>query len=155
MVSSLKYQRVLLISCKISLTSSPLCFSLSLFWSQVEVLRMFILPKHQKTQFKKVFFAWKGLAFCKCQGLSRINNAFVLGVHEERRGSNRLQQWCGISKQLLNEWQSQGLMIWTWENPEGAPGEEAAAADEPVKVRQKLKRKQVVNGLHLYSAFLH
>lgn len=66
------------------------------------------------------------------QGLSWINNAFVLGVRSEKRESNRLELWCGISKQLLHEWQSQGLLIWTWENPGGAGGEETAAAAEPL-----------------------
>ncbi len=66
------------------------------------------------------------------QGLRWINNAFVLGVQSEKRESNRLELWCGISEQLLHEWQSQGLLIWTWENPGGAGGEETAAAAEPL-----------------------
>lgn len=54
-------------------------------------------------------------------------------MRSERRESNRLELWRGISEQLLHEWQSQGLVIWTWENRGGAGGEEtAAAAAEPL-----------------------
>lgn len=68
-----------------------------------------------------------------------INDAFVLAGHGEKKKweSDRLEQWCSISKQLLNEWQSQGLAIRTWENPRGAGGEETAGAAEPVRVRKR------------------
>lgn len=61
-----------------------------------------------------------------------LTMALFLVCAVKRRESNRLELWCGISKQLLHEWQSQGLVIWTWENPGGAGGEETAAAAEPL-----------------------
>lgn len=101
-------------------------------------------PKHQETQFSnnlRPFCAkvlpsecthfpgspWKSILH---QGLCWFYNAFVLAVWSGSRKSNRLELQCGISKQLLHEWQSQGLVIRTWENPGGAGGEEPAAAAE-------------------------
>lgn len=135
-------------SCKISLTSSSVCvlvwaccdsrWKSSGCWSSQSTKR------HNFSNNLESFFVQK-CSYCldvhnlsgrsPCilrQGLRWINNAFVLGVRSERRESNRLELWCGISKQLLHEWQSQGLVIWTWENPGGAGGEETAAAAEPL-----------------------
>lgn len=120
---------------------SLVCFCLSLLWSLVDILRMLILPERRQTQFSnkvssgKIVVIVSTPSYSPCilhQGLSWINIAFVLGVCGESRECNRLELQCGISKQLLHEWQSQGLVIWTWENPGGAGGEETAAAAEPV-----------------------
>lgn len=74
---------------------------------RVEVLRMLILPNHQQTQFSnilgRVFFFFCTKRQLVLQGLSGITHAFVLCVHSERRVRNRLELWCGISKQLLHE----------------------------------------------------
>lgn len=71
------------------------------------------------------------LAFCTKDSAGLTMPLFLVCVVKKRE-SDRLELWCGISEQLLHEWQSQGLLIWTWENPGGAGGEETAAAAEPL-----------------------
>lgn len=118
----------------------------------VDILRMLILPDLRQTPFffffkpcgekKGGFFvfcffwgriSWRTtaavLAF-STKDWCLINNVFVLGVGSERRECSRPEVESGISEQLFREWQSQGLVIWTWENSGGAGGEEAAAAAE-------------------------
>lgn len=123
--SFLECQRALLISFRISLTSGSACFSLNLLWSQVEVLRMLILPTHQQTQFLKVFFHRESLHSLYVKVWAGLTTP--LFSVKEGGGGDRLQQRCSISKQLLNEWQSQGLVIWTWENSEEAARRRKAA----------------------------
>lgn len=71
------------------------------------------------------------LAFCTKDSAGLTMSLFLVCVVKDGE-SNRLELWCGISEQLLHEWQSQGLVIWTWENPGGAGEEETAAAAEPL-----------------------
>lgn len=94
-------------------------------------------PRHNFVTIWKAFCAKPSLLSWRTQPLPRspcilhqglwINTVFVLGLHSERRECNGLDLWCGMSKQLLHEWQSQGLVIWTWENPGGAEGQDTPA----------------------------
>lgn len=116
----------------------PVCFSLTLFWSQVEVLRMLILPHDQQTQFSNNLesflvqkcsycldidiHSWEVLAFCTKDFFYWLNNSTIVLVRVLERERNRLELCCHISQQLLHEWQSQGLKIWTWEKVEEPEG---------------------------------